>query len=72
MSGPGDQLAYNLYLDAARTVVWGDGSGGTSVYANARPPNNQWVTVTVYARVGSGQDVTVGSYTDSIVATILY
>src|ERR1700759_3584848 len=30
-------LSYNLYLDAAGTMVWGDGSGGSQVYRDPAP-----------------------------------
>jgi spore coat protein U-like protein len=33
MVGPGEGvLNYNLYLDAAHLVIWGDGTGGTSQF----------------------------------------
>jgi spore coat protein U-like protein len=63
-------LQYNLYSDAARTTVWGDGTAGTSVYTNANPPNNSNVTVTVYGRIPAQQDVSAGSYTDTVSAVI--
>jgi len=66
----GEQLAYNVYTDATRTTIWGDGTGGTSIYSQANPPNNQDVVVTVYGRIPASQDVSVGSYTDTLVATI--
>ncbi len=65
-------LGYNLYLDAARTIVWGDGSGGSSSYTNSNPPNDTNVAVPVYGRVPAGTDVTVGTYTDTVVATIQF
>jgi spore coat protein U domain-containing protein, fimbrial subunit CupE1/2/3/6 len=72
MSGPRptDSLNYNLYLDAAHTVIWGDGSGGTSEYGPILPPNNTDTTVTIYARTPAGQDVSGGSYSDTVTATI--
>jgi spore coat protein U-like protein len=65
-------LAYNLYLDAARTSVWGDGTGGTSRYGPTTPPSGSAVTVSIFGRVPAGQNVSVGSYGDTIVATILF
>ena len=52
-------LNYNLYLNSARTTVWGDGTGGTSVLTvtlNANVTRNQ----TVFSRVPARQDVTSG------------
>src|SRR5262245_20367523 len=40
-----EALNYNLYLDAARTIIWGDGTGGTQTYFINNPPNNQDITV---------------------------
>ena len=65
-----EALTYNLYLDASRTTIWGDGTGGTQVYSNPSTPNNQDVTVTIYSRIPASQDVSAGSYSDSITATI--
>ena len=63
-------LSYNLYLDAARVAVWGDGTGGSSHYGPVVPPLVSPVTVTVYGRIPAGQNVSVGAYTDTITATI--
>ena len=65
-----EALNYNLYRDAARTTLWGDGTSGTQVYSDANPPNNQNVTVNIFGRIPAGQDVTAGSYTNTITATI--
>jgi spore coat protein U-like protein len=66
----GETLTYNLYRDAARTTIWGDGTGGTSTYTNANPPNNSDVNLTVYGRVPAGQDVSAGTYSDTVAAVI--
>ncbi|HEU4687590.1 MAG TPA: spore coat U domain-containing protein [Vicinamibacterales bacterium] len=63
-------LNYNLYRNAARTTIWGDGTGGTSVYTNSNPPNNSNVSVTVYGRIPALQDVSAGNYTDTVSAVI--
>ena len=63
-------LQYNLYRNAARTAVWGDGTGGTSVYTNANPPNNSNVTLTIYGRIPAQQDVSAGAYSDTVSAVI--
>jgi spore coat protein U-like protein len=68
----GTAFLYNLYLDAARTVVWGDGTSGTSHYGPVNPPSGSPVTVSVYGRVPAGQNVAAGSYSDTIVATVLF
>ncbi len=65
-----DTLNYNLYLDAARTSIWGDGSGGSLLYGPLVPPSGTAVTVTVYGRVFERQNIRIGSYTDTITITI--
>ncbi len=69
--GP-DELKYNLYLDPARTTVWGDTSSGTQIYYNTSVPNNRDVTLTVYGRIPPGQDASAGSYTDSVSVIVLF
>jgi spore coat protein U-like protein len=66
----GDVVNYNLYRNAARTQIWGDGTGGTSVYTRANPPNNRNVNLTVYGRVPAQQDVSAGDYSDTVSAVI--
>ncbi len=67
----GDALNYNLYLDAARTSIWGDGTSGTSLFMAANP-SGKAVGVTIFGRIPPGQDVSAGSYSDSIVVTIQF
>lgn len=72
MSGGGWDLVYNLYLDAARTVVWGDGTSGTGRYGPSLPPENEDVTVTIYGRAPSRQNLGAASYKDDLVVTLVY
>jgi spore coat protein U-like protein len=66
-----DTLNYNLYMDAARSSIWGNGTGGTSHYtATLSPLSTYNVTLTVYGRVPPLQDAAAGSYTDTVVVTI--
>jgi spore coat protein U-like protein len=62
-------LVYNLYRDAARTIVWGDGTGGTQVFIGpANGPQRQFFDV--YGRIQALQDAAVGAYADTIVITV--
>lgn len=70
MQGGGDVLSYNLYLDAPRDVVWGDGTGGTQVFSDQVQPNNRVVTVPVFGRVFANQDVGPGVYLDNVIVTL--
>jgi spore coat protein U-like protein len=59
-------LGYNLYTEAARAVIWGDGTGGTGVVSGSGTTGNH----TVYGRISARQNVSVGSYSDSITVTV--
>lgn len=67
-----ETLQYNLYRDSGHSVIWGDGSGGTSFYSGTVSifQINQDIVVAVYGRIPQQQDVTAGSYADTITATI--
>jgi spore coat protein U-like protein len=66
MQGP-DTLQYNLFLDAARTIVWGNGSGGTSLLNG---PQGNGMTVPVYGRIYPQQNAAAGLYGDAVIVTI--
>jgi spore coat protein U-like protein len=65
-------LAYNLYSDPARTIVWGDGAQGSS----PRVVQNQlslllWTsTAPVYGRVHASPLAAPGVYSDTIIVTV--
>ena len=64
-------LSYNLYQNAAFSVIWGDGTGGSQAYVTSgKTPNNTDFFVTIYGKVPALQDASAGSYTDTVVATI--
>jgi spore coat protein U-like protein len=65
-------LTYNLYRDASRNTIWGDGSGGTQDYRQLFVPANQNINVPVYGRIPAGQDVSAGTYTNVVTATISF
>lgn len=66
------RLNYNIYLDASRIAIWGDGTGGSSRYGPVTPPEATTVNVSVFGRIPSGQDAHVGTYTDNVVITMHY
>ena len=70
LAGTIDQLQYNLYRDAARSAVWGDGSGGAQALVVGDPPNNTDITTTIYGRIPAGQDVRAGSYSDHVTIVV--
>lgn len=68
MTSGTDLLDYSLYTDSARTTNWDD-IGGTTVVAGTGNGSGQ--EITVYGRIPTGQtSVPVGSYSDTITATI--
>jgi spore coat protein U-like protein len=68
-----DQLFYNLYLDAARTIIWGDGTGGTQSFFIGNPQgNNQDLSVPMFGRIPASQNVKVGAYTDTVTVTLSF
>ncbi len=69
MKSGGNILNYNLYTSAARIVVWGDGSGGSSTMSVNR---NNTTTLSVFGQIPAGQDAAVGAYTDNITTTISF
>ena len=62
-------LLYNLYLDAARTVVWGDGTGGSSIGPGVTTRAGRTTTAWVFGRIPPGQDAVPGAYGDTIRVT---
>lgn len=71
MKNRGDRLEYELYLDAARSQVWGDGTRGTVRYL-ARPPEGLTVSLPIYGRIPPRQLVRIGAYSDQIHLTFQY
>jgi spore coat protein U-like protein len=65
-----ETLNYNLFADATRTSVLGDGNGGTSDFGWFLLIGNQTRTETIYGRIFAGQDVSVGNYTDTVLVTV--
>jgi len=59
-------LYYNLYTDALRSLIWGDGTVGTALLSGSGTA----VTYTVYGRIPGGRIFRPGSYGDSITVTL--
>lgn len=62
-------LNYNLYTSASRTLVWGDGTGPSK---SMPVTSNTDTTLTIFGKIPLGQDVSIGTYVDSITATIAF
>jgi spore coat protein U-like protein len=68
MNAAGAELGYNLYVDASRLVVWGDGGGGSTTYSTTADTAD----IPVYGRIPAHRNVPAGAYADTIVVTITY
>ncbi len=67
--GGANFLAYSLFSDSNRSIVWGGTSNTSADYlATSSAPAN----MTVYGRIAASQDVPAGSYTDTVLATIAF
>jgi spore coat protein U-like protein len=66
-----DRMNYYLFLDPSHTIIWGDGTGGTSTFTSTiiRNPN---LTATVYGRVPAQQNLSGGSYSDTLLVTVTW
>ena len=64
-----NQLNYQIYSNASRTTMWGDGSNGTgSVTVAVAIPGS--ASATLYGRIPALQSVPSGSYLDTILVTV--
>lgn len=74
-SGP-DLLNYNLYTTSSASVIWGDGTAGTSTVVLERVrkihKNKPPVVTTIYGRIPARQNVSPGNYSDSLTVTITW
>lgn len=69
-SGGGGTINYGLYTDAARSIPWGDGTGGSSTATGVGTGTSQ--VVTVYGAVPAQTTPAPGNYSDTITATISF
>ena len=67
-----EALSYNLYLDAGHSVIWGDGTAGSRAFIERNPRNNRDIVLPVYGRIPAGQDVSVGTYRNTVTVTIQF
>jgi spore coat protein U-like protein len=67
MKSGANTLTYNIYTNASRTIVWGDGHGGSSTQTAYK---NSTTTLDLFGQIPAGQDVANGLYTDSLIVTV--
>jgi len=73
-AGTANYLPYTLYLESAHTNIWGDGTQSTVVnpITGTFTGNGTQTDYSVYGVITAGQYVPVGSYADTVVATVTY
>lgn len=70
MAAASAQLDYQLYADASRVSVWGDGAGGSITVSGSA--DSTGTTHTVYGRVPSQPQALAGNYVDSLIVTVSF
>lgn len=60
-------LSYEIYSDTGRTVVW----NATNVVTGTAPSRAP-IALTAFGRVTAAQDVPVGTYNDTVTATVTF
>jgi spore coat protein U-like protein len=71
LTGGTDLLNYNLYTSGSYTRIWGDGTSGTFTQT-VTAQKNQPRTWRVFGRIPPLQDVSHGTYTDTLTVTIVW
>lgn len=66
-----DRLNYYLFTTASRTVIWGDGSSGTSTVTNVVSRNAIW-NATIFGMLPPRQNLRAGNYNDSLLVTVIW
>jgi len=69
-----DVLNYNLFRDAARTQIWGDGSPPTFVVTGVRTSSGRptFYNYPIYGRIYANQSPNPGVYSDTMLVTVLF
>lgn len=68
MTSGANAMTYNLYSDPQRTIVWGDGGGGSNTVSAATVEHD----FPVYGRATARQNLPAGAYTDIVTITVTY
>jgi spore coat protein U-like protein len=64
-------LMYNLFVDAAHAVPWGDGTQGAESYT-VLVIGGQPLRLPIFGRVFGNQAIAAGTYTDRVVVTLMF
>ncbi len=73
-SSGSDPLNYNVYTDAARTVIWNSAitGGADNIVLTLRRNSPQPQRTPIYGRIPALQDVAVGTYNDVLTVTVTW
>jgi spore coat protein U-like protein len=64
-------LPYNLYMDAANSIIWGDGTSGTQYMTLTPAAGGTTYNGTIYGSIPPGADVPAGAYANLIQAVLI-
>lgn len=65
-------IGYELYIDSARSVVWGTQAGGGTGSLISLSANGGSQAVTVYGRTSGASFPDIGTFSDSITVTLTF
>jgi len=71
LAGASDRMNYYLFLDASKTTIWGDGTGGTATFTST-VVRNPTVNAVIYGRVPARQNLRAGVYSDTLLITVIW
>jgi spore coat protein U domain-containing protein, fimbrial subunit CupE1/2/3/6 len=73
MQSGSSRMLYNFYVNAGRTLVWGDGTGGSLQVPRLKLSQGRTdYSLPVYGRVPASQSVAAGAYVDQVIVTIVF
>lgn len=72
MANGAHRLNYNLYTDAARNTIWGDGTSGTVTVSGTFSITSTASNHTIYGRIPARQNAYIGSYSDTVTVTVSF
>ena len=67
MAAGTNYLSYELYLDTGHATVWGNVTPNWATWTSSGKATHAF---TIFGQIPSGQDVAIGSYSDTITATV--
>ena len=71
-AGGTQTLLYRLYRDSGRTLLWGDGTSGTSTLAGTGAGIQSPSVLTVYGTLSAQAVPPAGTYNDQVIVTVTY